>query len=110
MHTHPPQGHAASAFVKGKHWIADIKAKDALIGFFRNTKGQRYAMIVNKLHGKSKSSKETADTIELTFDANIKEVEVVSWLDGTSGGLKLNGKRASLRIFGGTGVLIKAKE
>jgi hypothetical protein len=108
-HTHPPQGHAASAFVKDKHWIADIKAQDALIGFFRNAAGDRYAMVVNKLHGKGKSSKETADTIYLTFGANIKEVEAVNWLDGTPGKLTLNGKKASLRIGGGTGVLIKAK-
>jgi len=109
MHTNPPQGHADSAFVKGKHWIEDIKAKDALIGFFRNDAGERYALIVNKLHGKGKSSKETANTIYLTFGPDVKEVEAVSWLDGTPGKLKLNGKKASLRINGGTGVLINAK-
>lgn len=106
-HTHPPQGHAA--FEKGKHWIADIKAQDALIGFFRNAEGQRYALVVNKRHGMNKSAKEMADTIDLTFGADVKEVEAVSWLDGTPGKLALKGTRASLRIDGGTGVLIKAK-
>ena len=50
-----------------------------------------------------------ADTIDLTFAADVKEVEAVNWLDGTPGKLALNGTRASLRIYGGTGVLIKAK-
>ena len=107
MHTHPPEGHATSNFVKGRHWIADIKAKDVLIGFFRNAAGVRYALVVNKLHGKAKTSKETADTIELTFAADVKGVEAVSWLDGKPGKLTLKGKRASLLIGGGTGVLIK---
>jgi len=109
MHTHPPQGHAAFAFKKDKHWIADIKAQDALIGFFRNASGGRYALVVNKLHGKNKSSKEMADTIDLTFAADIKEVQAVSWLDGTPGKLTMDGTKASLRIHGGTGVLIKAR-
>ena len=107
VHTHPPQGHAA--FKKGKHWITDIKAQDALIGFFRNVEGDRYALVVNKRHGKNKSSKEMADTIDLTLGADVKEVEAVSWLDGTPGKLALNGTMASLRIHGGTGVLIKAR-
>jgi hypothetical protein len=40
---------------------------------------------------------------------DVKEVEAVSWLDGTPGRLVLNGTRASLPIHGGTGVLIKAR-
>ncbi len=107
VHTHPLEDHAA--FEKGKYWIADIRAHDALMGFFRNAKGERYALVVNKLHGKDKSSKETVDTIDLTFNTEIKEVEAISWLDGTPGKLRLNGSRASLRIHGGTGVLIQAK-
>jgi hypothetical protein len=104
-HTQPPEGHAG--FEKNKHWIADIKAQDALIGFFKDAKGDRYALVVNKLHGKNKSCQEMADTVELTFAADVKSVEAVSWLDGTPGKLALKGQKASLRIHGGTGVLIK---
>ncbi len=63
------------------------------------------ALVVNKLHGKGKSSKETADTIELIFAPDVK---AVSWLDGTPGKILLHHNKASLRIHGGTGVLLKA--
>jgi len=51
--------------------------------------------------------KETADTIDLTFAPNIKDVEPISWLDGTPGKLILRNNKASLRVCGGTGVLLK---
>jgi len=107
VHTHPPEGHPA--FKKGEHWIEDIKASDALVGFFRDMEGLRYALVVNKRHGKNKSSKEMADEIDLTFGADVKQVEAVSWLDGTPGELTLNGAETSLTIYGGTGVLIRAR-
>lgn len=106
-HTHPPKGHPV--FTKGKHWIADIQAQDALIGFFRDANGQRYALVVNKRHGMGKSAKETADTITLTFAADVKEVEAVSWLDASPGKLAMKDNKASLRISGGTGVLLTTK-
>jgi hypothetical protein len=109
VHTRPPQGHAA--FEKGSRWITEIKARDAMIGFFRDAEGVRHAMIVNKLHGQGKSSKETADTIELTFaPAGIKAVEAVSWLDGTPGKLPLHDHKATLHVHGGTGVLVRVLE
>jgi len=106
-HTNPPAGHLP--FKKGQHWIADIKARNALIGFFRDGKQVRYAMVVNQMHGMSKSSKETADTVVLTFGPDVTSVEAVNWLDGKPGKLALKDKRTSLRIAGGTGVLIRAK-
>jgi hypothetical protein len=107
-HTHPPQGHPG--FEKNKHWIADIKARDALLGFFRNAEDDRYALVVNKRHGMNKSADEMSDTIELTFGPGVEEVEAVSWLDGMPGKLALDGGKATLRIHGGTGVLIKMLE
>jgi hypothetical protein len=50
-----------------------------------------------------------ADEIDLTFGADVKQVEAVSWLDGTPGELTLNGAETSLTIYGGTGVLIRAR-
>jgi len=104
-HTRPPQGHAR--FVSNTHWIADIKAQDGLIGFFKNAEGERYAMLVNLLHGKNKSSEATADIIELTFSSEVQTVEVVSWLDGDPGTLELSDQKVSLHVHGGTGVLLK---
>jgi hypothetical protein len=106
VHTNPPKGH--TSFTKGKSWIADMKATNALIGFFRDKKGDRYAMVVNQLRGKNKSAKETADTIELTFDSSVQSVTALNWLDGKPGRLTLDSTgKSSLRIAGGTGVLLK---
>ena len=106
VHTNPPQGH--TSFKKGKSWIADMKATNALIGFFRDKKGDRYAMVVNQLHGMNKSAKETTDTIELTFDSSVRSVTAINWLDGKPGRVTLNSAgKSSLTIAGGTGVLLK---
>ncbi len=104
-HTNPPEGHAV--FEPDKFWIANIKAKDALVSFFKDSKGEEYAMVVNKLHGMNKTAKETADLIELTFAPDVKGVESVNWLDGKKGTLALENNKASLNIYGGTGVLLK---
>lgn len=84
-----------------KEWV--------LIGFFVDDAGRQYAMVVNNLHGKGRSSRETADTIELTFGDDVEDVEAVSWLDGEEGKLAMNNKTVSLQIAGGTGGLIKAR-
>jgi len=107
VHTNPPKGH--TSFKKGKSWIADMKAANALIGFFRDKKGDRYAMVVNQLHGMNKSAKETTDTIEPTFDSSAGSVTAVNWLDGKPDRITLNNAgKSSLTIAGGTGVLLKA--
>jgi hypothetical protein len=106
VHTNAPRGHRA--FESDRFWISNISAKDALIGFFRDSQGARYALLVNKQHGGDKSAEETADTIELTFADGVTAVEAVSWLDGTPGNLQLENQRSSLRIAGGTGVLLRA--
>jgi hypothetical protein len=41
VHTAPPAGQ--QAFVPNRQWIADIRAKDALIGFFNDERGVPYA-------------------------------------------------------------------
>jgi hypothetical protein len=105
-HTNPPDGHPR--FVNGRYWIEDIKARDALIGFFRDGQGEPYAMVVNQLHGMNRSSKETTDSVMLTFGSAVKSVEAVNWLDGKTGMIQLKEGRASLTIAGGTGVLLRA--
>ena len=105
VHTSPPPGQ--SAFVPGKEWISGLKARDALIGFFKDSKGKSYALLVNKQHGMGKSARETADEIELSFAPNVRSVRAVSWLDGQSGPLKITSGKASLRVAGGTGVLLR---
>jgi hypothetical protein len=65
-------------------------------------------MVVNKLHGAGLSPGQTADTIELELAGGAGVVEAVSWLDGAAGPLVLHGRRASLRIAGGTGVLLRS--
>jgi hypothetical protein len=105
-HTNPPDGHPR--FMKGQYWIEDIKARDALIGFFRDGQGEPYAMVVNQLHGMNQSSRETTDTVMLTFGSAVKSVEAVNWLDGKTGMIQLKEGRASLTIAGGTGVLLRA--
>ncbi len=107
VHTHPPAGQRR--FEPGKFWISDIKARDALVGFFDGPDGAAYALVVNKLHGMGKSARETADTVELTFSDRASEVEAVSWLDGTPGPLASSGSKISLAIGGGTGVLLRAR-
>jgi hypothetical protein len=85
-----------------------VKGKDVLIGFFKGDAGADYALVVNKLHGMKKSSSETADEIELTFDAKTTSVRAESWLDGRTGDVALKDGKASLKIAGGTGVLLRA--
>jgi hypothetical protein len=106
VHTRPHQ--SRRAFEPGRFWIADIKAGDALIGFFTAGDGTPYAMVVNKRHGMGRSARETADTIELTFAEGVRGVEAVSWLDGAAGSLPIRGGKATLAVHGGTGVLLKA--
>ena len=105
-HTNPPDGHRQ--FRTDQYWIADVVAEDALIGFFHDTEGSSYAMVVNATHGMNKSAEETADTIELTFAKEVRCVVAVSWLDGKPGPIALKDQKASLRIHGGTGVLLRA--
>jgi hypothetical protein len=107
VHTKPPGGE--KAFASGAQWISDIQASDALIGFFKDASGTPYALVVNKKHGKGLSAAATADTIQLTFDANVASgAEAVSWLDGKTGPLEVQDQSATLQIAGGTGVLLKA--
>jgi hypothetical protein len=107
VHTNPPKGHRP--FRPGEYWISDIAAGDALIGFFHDADGTPYAMVVNKQHGMNKSVEETADTIELTFAPDVRSVVAVNWLDGIPGPIAMKERKASLRLYGGTGVLLKAE-
>ncbi len=104
-HTSPPPGQ--SAFVPGKEWISGLKARDALIGFFKDGKGKSYALLVNKQHGMGKSARETADEIELSLAPGVGSVRAVSWLDGKPGALRITNGKASLTVSGGTGVLLR---
>lgn len=105
VHTTPPPGQRA--FVPDAAWISNITAKDALIGFFKDRAGKQFALVVNKQHGLGKSAQETADTIELSFAPNVHSVTALNWLDGTPGPLPLTNSKTSLRISGGTGVLLR---
>jgi hypothetical protein len=107
VHTNPPAGHRR--FQEGNFWIERVEAKDALISFFTSDAGDRYAMVVNKLHGVNQTAKELTSDVKLTFDRDVSEVEAISWLDGTPGPLKLQGRSVILPIAGGTGVLLRAK-
>lgn len=107
VHTNPPRGHRF--FEKEKYWITEIEASDALIGFFRDSKDVRYALVVNKQHGIGKSAAETADAITLSFGEDVIGVEAVSWLDGEPGPLEVDEGKAVLEIAGGTGVLLRAE-
>jgi len=106
VHTAPPVGQRT--FKRGKTWIADMRARDALLGSFTDPSGTPYAIVVNKLHGPGKSARDAADTIELRFSEDVSAVEAVSWLDGALGPLALRDRWASLRVAGGTGVLLRA--
>jgi len=106
VHTNPPKGQRP--FKADQYWISNIAAKDALIGFFRDKDGTSYAMVVNKQHGMNKSAEETADTIEMTFAPAVKSIVAVNWLDGKPGPVNVKDRKVSLRIHGGTGVLLKA--
>ena len=105
VHTAPTAGQRP--LTPGEHWIADIRAPDALAGFFHDREGKLYALVVNKQHGKGKSAQETADDIELTFAPQVRAVTAVNWLDGKPGPLRLRGGKATLRLSGGTGVLLR---
>jgi len=102
----PPAGQGR--FEPGEFWVSDIKARDALVGFFDGPDGAAYALVVNKAHGMGKSARDTADTVELTFSDRVGDVEAVSWLDGVPGPISLATGTASLMIAGGTGVLLRA--
>lgn len=105
VHTSPPQGQ--QPFVPNRQWITGIKAHDALIGFFEDNGGRRYALVVNKQHGKGLSAAQTSDTIELNFALNVHSLSALSWLDGKPGPLKISRGQATLQIAGGTGVLLR---
>jgi hypothetical protein len=107
VHSRPPAGQRR--FEPGRFWITDLKARDALVGFFAAPDGVAYALVVNKLHGMGKSARDTADMIELTFSDCVKKVEAVNWLDGVPGPLSSTGGGASLTLQGGTGVLLKGE-
>ncbi|MDF2441772.1 MAG: hypothetical protein JWN98_2756 [Abditibacteriota bacterium] len=107
VHTSPLPGQAP--FYEDTHWIAGIKATDALIGFFSDPKGAQYALLVNKRHGMAKSAAEMADQIEVRFDPAVRRVTAVNWLDGTPGPLKIINGKAFLKIHGGTGVLLRVE-
>ena len=106
VHTHPTS--RQRAFEAGRSWIAEIRARDALVGFFSDPAGTRYAMVVNKVHGPGRSARDAADSIELRFSESVRAVDVVSWLDGVPGPLAVEGGWARLRVGGGTGVLLRA--
>jgi hypothetical protein len=106
VHTHPPP--RERGFEAGRSWITDIRARDALVGYFSDSAGTRYAMVVNKVHGPGRSARDTADSLELRFADSVRAVDIVSWLDGVPGPLALEDGRARLRVGGGTGVLLRA--
>jgi hypothetical protein len=106
FHTSPPPP-GQQAFSPNAHWISDLRATDALIGFFQHADGKEYAMMVNKRHGMNKSAAETADQIELTFAPSVRAVTAVNWLDGTPGPIKITNGKVLLRVAGGTGVLLR---
>jgi hypothetical protein len=105
VQTQPPPGHPA--FVPNTEWIAAVQATDALIGFFVDSAGVRYAWVVNQLHGMGLPAESTSDSITLTFADDVAAVEAVSWLDGTPGPLPLVDRQAVLTVAGGTGVLLR---
>ncbi len=105
VHTSPPQGQ--QPFVPNQQWITGLKARDALIGFFEDKAGRRYALLVNKQHGKGLSAAQAADAIELSFALNVHSLSALSWLDGRPGPLKIDHGQATLRVAGGTGVLLR---
>jgi hypothetical protein len=105
VHTNPPEG--AHGFRKDEHWISDITAKDALIGFYKDSEGIDYAMIVNKLHGAGLTSDETADDVVITLSPEVESVEILSWLDGDESIQPMTNNVMHMRIGGGTGVLIR---
>ena len=107
VHTQPATGRRG--FEVGKHWIVDVQARDALVGFFEGPDGSPHALVVNKLHGPGKSARETTDTIRLTFAERVQRVEAVSWLDGRPGLLQPERRTVVLPIAGGTGVLLSAE-
>lgn len=109
VHTDPPEGHLP--FEKGRFWIADIEAADALIGFFRDpVEGGRYALVVNNRHGKELTAAETAEIVTLHLAPEVAGVTAVSWLDGEPGRLELAERAVTMRIAGGTGVLLQMEE
>lgn len=107
VHTRPTAGQRA--LVRGAHWIADVAAQDALVGFFTAGDGTPYALVVNTLHGAGRSARESADTIEVTLSDRVKGVEAVSWLDGAPGPLTPRAGVLTLPVAGGTGVLLRAE-
>lgn len=106
FHTSPPPGQ--QPFSASRNWITDLRARDALVGFFRDPNGADYALLVNKQHGKGLSAAATADEIELTVAPTVRQVIAENWLDGTKGPVKLTDGKATLRVAGGTGVLLRA--
>lgn len=107
VHGRPPAGQRP--FEPGRSWITELKARDALVGFFTSPGGDVYALVVNKLHGMGQSAAALADRIELTFSDRVRKVEAVSWLDGVAGPLTPTDGKVSLTVHGGTGVLLRAE-
>ena len=105
FHTDPPAGQRplpADGFA-----ITRCEAKGAIVSFFVDPDGIRYAWLVNKTHGPAVSAKAGTDTITLTFAEGVRGVTAVSHLGGKTGELAIDAHRATLNVAGGTGVLLR---
>lgn len=87
--------------------ILKVDAEKAMLGVFSSPKGDIWAMIVNRKHGKQRSSMTTTETIDVSLDEKVKKATIIDILTGEAKSLLLDKGKFSVSLPGGTGCLIK---
>lgn len=81
--------------------ISGIKADNLLVGFFKNSSGSNFFMLVNK------RTKSSSGNIHLNFPANVKELSQVDRKTGKLVKYPLNKGSATVQLGAGDGLLFK---
>jgi hypothetical protein len=84
--------------------------RDALIGFFKDDRGDDYFMVTNLWHEKATSAAACSQTITLKFTPDVKAVTRLSRETGAPEELVVRDGTLQLRLPGGTGDLFKIRD
>lgn len=83
------------------------KDKGYIAGYFKSKDGENYVMIVNKRFGEYISCAGGRNATVIEFDELVKNVLVISNIDGTSSKAQVTNNRLNIDIDGGGAILLK---
>lgn len=81
--------------------------KDALLGLFRDDRGQRYFMVTSLWHGANASAQERALSITMNFAPDVRRLYRLDRITGREVPVRLNRGTLRTTLPGGTGDLYK---